>query len=499
MKNSRDYVPSLKEFRLKAKKGNLIPVYREILADLETPVSAFLKIQDSPYCYLLESVEGGEQWARYSFLGSSPSTVIIGNQKGIRIINGKKETILSSDNNPLDVLRKYLSKFRPVRENGLPRFFGGAVGYLSFEMARYFETLPDRKKSTLDVPDFLFLINDSIIIFDNLKHKIKVVSNAYIDKNPPDLAYRNALLKIEKLILKLRKNVGRLKNRRKPTVSRKTMVKSNLNENQFKKMVVKAKEYIKAGDIIQVVLSQRFERSIESDPFDIYRSLRAINPSPYMYYLQLGELQIVGSSPEVMVRREEDQVELRPIAGTRKRGLSEVEDLNMENELLHDEKERAEHIMLVDLGRNDLGRISRIGCVKVNQLMSVERYSHVMHLVSNVSGSLKPGMDSFDVMKACFPAGTVSGAPKIRAMEIIEELEPEQRGPYAGAVGYFGYSGNMDTCINIRSITITGRKAYIQVGAGIVADSDPGLEYKETINKGKAMLAAIEKAETGLD
>lgn len=499
MKKVRRYLPSLEDFRLKAKKGNLIPVYREILADLETPVSAFLKIQDSPYCYLLESVEGGEQWARYSFLGCSPSTVIIGNRDNIKILQGRKETILSGEKNPLAVLRKHLSKFRPVAVKGLPRFCGGAVGYLSYEMARYFEKLPDRNKSALTVPDFLFVINDSIIIFDNLSHKIKVVSNAYINSKKPDVAYREAVRKIEKLISQLKKNIGRPTRHRRPSGVRKTAVKSNLNENQFKKMVIQAKEYIKAGDIIQVVLSQRFERPIKSLPFDIYRALRAINPSPYMYYLQLGELQIVGSSPEVMVRLEDDQVELRPIAGTRRRGESEAEDKMMENELLRDEKERAEHIMLVDLGRNDLGRISKIGRVKVNQLMAVERYSHVMHLVSHVSGLLESGRDSFDVMQACFPAGTVSGAPKIRAMEIIEELEPGRRGPYAGAVGYFGFSGNMDTCINIRSITVTGRRAYVQVGAGIVADSDPKLEYKETIIKGEAMLAAIETAEAGLD
>jgi anthranilate synthase component 1 len=498
MKTGPEYTPSYEAFCGKSKEGNLIPVYREIMADLETPVTAFMKIKDSPYAYLLESVEGGEKWGRYTFLGSQPHVVIRGTGRTVEILQGRKKKILKNQSDPLGVLRDYMNHFRPVEVEGLPRFFGGAVGYLSYDIVRFFEALPDYHKPGLGLPDLYFLITDTLLIFDSAAQKIKVVSNASLHGTSPEKAYRTAVRRIEGLIAKLRKPV-RLP--RKIRRSRKTVREetSNLKRDEFEKLVVRAKEYIRAGDAFQIALSQRFETEIESDPFDIYRCLRVINPSPYMYCLQLGKLCLVGSSPEVMVRREDDRIEVRPIAGTRRRGRTEAEDRDLEEELKHDEKEKAEHIMLVDLGRNDLGRVSRIGTVRVDELMKVERYSHVMHLVSHVTGDLAGKGDSFDVMRACFPAGTLSGAPKIRAMEIIEELEPTRRGPYAGAVGYFSFSGNMDTCINIRTIVVIGRRAYIQAGAGIVADSDPSREYQETVSKARAMLAAIRISERGFE
>lgn len=499
MRSRYEYTPSHEEFIQKTKQGNLIPVYREIMADLETPVTAFLKIREDPYSYLLESVEGGEKWARYSFLGCRPSLVVKGKGKRVEVVHKNGTQVVMADKDPLEVLKQIMERYVPVNVQGLPRFFGGAVGYLGYDMVRFFERVSEGDKPGLDLPDLFFLITDTLLIFDNVSQKIKVVSNAHIDGTDPQTAYLGAIRKIENTISRLRTTIRKPVARKKRMLRSVSQVTSNLNKAEYEKMVLRAKEYVRAGDIIQVVLSQRIETSTRSNPFDIYRALRVINPSPYMYYLQLGKIRLVGSSPEVMVRRENGRAELRPIAGTRRRGTNDKEDRALKKELIHDEKENAEHIMLVDLGRNDLGRVSQIGTVHVEQLMKVERYSHVMHLVSQVMGLLQPGCDSFDVMRACFPAGTVSGAPKIRAMKIIEELEPTKRGPYAGAVGYFSFSGNMDTCINIRTIIIKDRHAYIQAGAGIVADSDPHLEYQETVNKAKAMLAAIELAEKGLE
>ena len=489
------YYPSLKEFIKKAKEGNLIPVYQEILADFETPVSAFTKIDTGNYAYLLESAERGEGLGRYSFLGSNPSLIFKSKGKRVEIIkDGKKKVRKVSD--PLVVLKKLMSRYKFVKVKGLPRFVGGMVGYLSYDMARVFERLPDENPDDLNLPDAIFLLTDTILIFDHLEHKIKVISNAHIKKNPKK-AYQEAIGKIEGLISQLRKPIregSRVKGQ-----GLRVKIKSNFTKEAFKKRVRKAKEYIRAGDIIQVVLSQRLETKITVDPFDIYRALRTINPSPYMYYLKCKGLRLIGSSPEILVRLEEGMVEVRPIAGTRPRGRTEKEDRALEKELLADPKERAEHIMLVDLGRNDVGRVAEFGTVKVNELMVIERYSHVMHIVSDVAGKLKRNRDSFDVLRASFPAGTVTGAPKIRAMEIIDELEPVRRGPYAGAVGYFSFSGNLDTCITIRTIVIKGNQAYIQAGAGIVADSIPEREYRETLNKAKAPIKAIENAEKGLE
>ncbi len=492
--------PSLPDFKEKAKKGNLIPVYREILADMETPVSAFLKIDDGKHSFLLESVEGGEKWGRYSFLGSRPSVVIRGAGREIKVIrNGRTETAFFKTD-PLETIKDILSDYKPVADPSLPRFFGGAVGFLGYDVVRFFEELPDLGKKGLDIPDVFFMITDTLLIFDNITHMIKVVSNAHVNGRQVKAAYDDAVGKIDAIVKKLRQGknskfkVQSTKRRKKPN-----SLISNFTQSQFEQAVLKAKEYIKAGDIFQVVPSQRFQTRIRVEPFEIYRALRLINPSPYMYFLRCGDATIVGASPEVMVRLEGERIELRPIAGTRRRGATEDEDKALASELLADPKERAEHIMLVDLGRNDVGRVSVPGSVHVNELMVIERYSHVMHIVSNVRGSLLDGRDAYDVIRACFPAGTVSGAPKIRAMEIIDELEPARRGPYAGTVGYFGFSGNMDTCITIRTLVIKDDVAYIQAGGGVVADSDPTSEYQETVNKAKAMMRAVEMAEEGLD
>lgn len=492
--------PNFKEFKSLAKKGNLIPVYREILADSDTPVSAFLKIDDGRYSFLLESMEGGEKWARYSFLGSRPSVIVQSFGSKVEITRHGKKEQRSFDRDPLDVVKDVLSEYKPVPDPLLPRFYGGGVGFIGYDAVRFFERMPDRNKPGLGMPDILFMITDTLVIFDNFTHMIKVVSNAHINGKSVDAAYEEAVGKIDLIVNKLRRSSGKSAQKSCKVRRGKTpALKSNFTQDRYEEAVRKAKEYIKAGDIFQVVPSQRFETRISVEPFQIYRALRLINPSPYMYFLRCGDATVVGASPEVMVRLEGDRIDLRPIAGTRRRGVTEDEDKALAEELLSDPKERAEHIMLVDLGRNDVGRVSAAGSVSVSELMVIEKYSHVMHIVSNVQGRLYDKKDAYDVVRACFPAGTVSGAPKIRAMEIIDEIEPTRRGPYAGAVGYFGFSGNMDTCITIRTIVIKDNTAYIQAGGGVVADSVPSLEYQETVNKAKAMMKAVEMAERGLD
>ena len=489
------YVPTLEEFKAKASQGNLIPVYREIMADLETPVSAFLKLDRGDFSFLLESVEGGEKWGRYCFLGSEPS--ILFQSKGSRVeISRDGRCEVQEGVDPIEALKQLLSDYHPVEVAGLPRFFGGAVGYLSYDMVRFFERLPDQTEDDLNLPDSFFMITDTMVIFDHMLQKIKVVSNAHVD-GPPEKAYQQALAKIDQLISRLRQPLPS-----RPICARPAgplSLTSNFTKEAYEKVVERAKEYIRAGDVIQVVPSQRFQAQIDIDPVDIYRALRTVNPSPYMFYLKFRDLKLVGSSPEVMVRLEGPLIELRPIAGTRRRGRTAAEDTAIAAELMNDPKERAEHIMLVDLGRNDVGRVAKIGTVKVTELLVVEKYSHVMHLVSHVVGGLSEGKDCYDVMRATFPQGTVSGAPKIRAMEIIEELEPTKRGPYAGAVGYFSFSGNMDTCIALRTLAVKGNTAYLQAGGGIVADSVPALEYDETLNKAQALMRAIELARAGIE
>ena len=494
------YQPSLEKFKQKAQQGNLIPVYKEIIADLETPVSAYLKIRGGDYSFLLESVEGGEKWARYCFLGCDPSLIVRTKGNAFYIQDhGKEETGQVTGESPLSVIKKILAKYRPVPEEDLPRFTGGAVGFIGYDMVRYFEKLPDQTTDDLDIPDSLFVITDTLLIFDNVSHTIKIVSNAFVEDDDLDGLYEKTLKKIECLENKLRASVpvtsASDNGKAKTGMGR---IESNFEEQAFKEAVLKIKDYIVEGDAIQVVLSQRLKCAISEDPFDIYRALRTVNPSPYMYFLKYGDLQIVGSSPEILVRLEDDKVEVRPIAGTRKRGQDEEEDCALEKDLLQDEKELAEHIMLVDLGRNDLGRVAQTSMVEVNEQFLIERYSHVMHIVSNVRGLLKPGLDCFDVLKAVFPAGTLSGAPKIRAMEIIDELEPTRRGLYGGTVGYISFNGNLDTAIAIRTLLIKDNVAYLGVGAGIVADSVPDNEFEETMNKGKALLKAIEISERGL-
>jgi anthranilate synthase component 1 len=491
------YYPTLKEFIKKSKKGNLIPVYKEILADFETPVSALRKIDTGDYAYLLESAEQGERLGRYSFLGSNPSLVFQSKGNRVEITRGGKKKARKTSN-PLLILKELMAGYKFVPARGLPRFAGGMVGYLSYDMVRFFEKLPQKKPDDLHLPDAVFLLTDTLLIFDHLEHKIKVISNAHIKKNPKK-AYREATGKIERVIDQLRhpgSPPGRPCGRK--IKHKKITIKSNHTKEAFKKSVKRAKNYIKEGEAVQIVLSQRLETKITVAPFDIYRALRTLNPSPYMYYLKCKDLKLIGSSPEILVRLEDGVIEVRPIAGTRPRGKRAREDKLLEQELLGDPKEKAEHIMLVDLGRNDVGRVAEYGSVKVNELMTIEKYSHVMHIVSDITGKLVQGEDSLDVLQASFPAGTVSGAPKVRAMEIIEELEPTRRGPYAGAVGYFSFSGNLDTCITIRTIVVKGNQAYVQAGAGIVADSVPEKEYQETINKAKALVKAIEMAQRGL-
>ncbi len=490
--------PSFNEFSRKAKDGNLIPVYREVLADMETPVSAFRKIDSGNYAFLLESVEGGEKWARYSFLGSNPGLVFKAKGSRVEVITGDGTQFYQIDRDLLQPLKAILRQYRPVRVDGLPRFYGGMVGFLAYDIVRQFERLPAMTKDDLDLPDALFLLTDTLVIFDNVSHRIKVVSNAFVPEPTQEHlrgAYDEAARKIDAIIGSLRRPLG--VSLAPAGVEGELQLSSTMSREEFIQAVESAKEYVRAGDVLQAVISQRLSTKTSADPFNIYRALRIINPSPYMYYLRLGDLRLVGSSPEVLVRLEEGKIDLRPIAGTRPRGRDDEEDLALEQELLGDPKERAEHIMLVDLGRNDVGRVARTGSVMVTELMAVERYSHVMHIVSNIKGVLEDKHDAFDLLRACFPAGTVTGAPKIRAMEIIEELERVRRGPYAGAVGYFGFSGNMDTCITIRTVLIADGTAHVQAGAGIVADSDPEREYEETMNKAKGMIKAIEMAESG--
>ncbi|MFA5096350.1 MAG: anthranilate synthase component I [Candidatus Omnitrophota bacterium] len=488
--------PSLNEFLKLTKKGNVIPVYKEINADLETPVSAFLKMKKDDYAFLLESVEGQEKVARYSFLGSNPGLVFKSKGANIEVSYPAKKAgrKFITRSNPIDEIKKIMRDFKAVAVKGLPRFCGGLVGFIGYDTVRFFESIPDKNPDELRVPDAVFILADTLLIFDHVNHNIKIVSNVILpggklSSGKKQLFYKKAVKRIESIHADF--NNPLVENEPQPH-PRKIKFSSNFNQRGFEAVVREGKKYIKQGDIIQFVPSQRFKLAIGRDPFAIYRSLRSLNPSPYMYFLRLKDMYLVGASPEMLVRCEDGIIETRPIAGTRPRGRDEKEDARLAGELIKDKKERAEHLMLVDLGRNDLGRVSKPGTVKVDEFMSVEKYSHVMHLVSDVKGRLdNKRYDIYDVLKATFPAGTVSGSPKIRAMEIIDELENTRRGPYAGCVGYFSFSHNMDTCITIRTILIKGRHAYVQAGAGIVADSVPGKEYIETVNKAAALMEAI--------
>ena len=488
--------PDLETFKSLAGEAGLVPVYREIVADLDTPLTIFAKVAayDS-HAFLFESLEGGEKWGRYSFIGFDPLMTFTSSQERM-VINREGRSEVRSGN-PLQELRHLLASFRAHQSEYLPRFFGGLVGYLGYDMVRFMERLPDTHAS-LDLPDSSFMVPKTVLIHDSFKQKLHIVSCVEI-KEGEDYGelYHGACSRIDAVAAKLKQPLP-YDFVDSPKGDHEHRFSSNMDEESFKKMVETAKEYILAGDIIQVVLSQRFHTKTKLSPFALYRALRHINPSPYLFYLQLGNVIQIGSSPEILVRLENGEIELRPIAGTRHRGATEAEDKELEEELLADPKERAEHLMLVDLGRNDAGRVAKPGSVEVRDLLVIERYSHVMHIVSGVHGLLADDRDQFDVMSACFPAGTVSGAPKIRAMEIIEELEPERRGPYAGAVGYFGFSGNMDFCITIRTFIMRDNDLWIQAGAGIVADSDPEKEFAETLNKARGLRRAVELAEKGL-
>jgi anthranilate synthase component 1 len=486
---------SYEEFLGLARQGTVVPVVKRVLGDLSTPVSAFLRIAGyESHAFLLESVEGGEKVARYSFLGAAPSLVITARGDEVWIEeNGERRREEAA---PIDVMRRYAGRYIPVRIDDLPPFAGGAVGYLGYGAIHWFEKLPERHEDDLDLDDAALAFFSTLVAFDHARQEMVLISNVFTDGRTEDLEaeYQSALERIEEL-------EARLSDPIEPPEGRggtRAKMRSNLGRDEFERAVERAKEYIAAGDVFQVVLSQRIEIGITAHPFQIYRALRAVNPSPYMFYLKLGETTLLGASPEMLVRCTGRRVDYRPIAGTRARGATDVEDALLGEELRADEKEAAEHVMLVDLGRNDLGRVCAYGSVEVTELMTVERYSHVMHLVSGIKGRLRPGVDRFDALAACFPAGTVTGAPKLRAMQIIDELETKRRGAYAGAVFYLDYSGNLDSCITIRTLVVKGDRAYLQVGAGIVADSEPGREYIETINNPRAVMRAIEMAEAGL-
>ncbi len=496
------YCPDLSEFERLAQRGNTIPVYCQLLGDNLTPVTAFAAIaEDSPHAFLLESVVGGADVARYSFLAAHPQVMFEATRDRVTIDGpeGRREETCPD---PLTSLAQLLASYRAVHLPQLPRFAGGIVGYAGYDTVRYYEPLPDAPPDDRHLPDLLFNLYDTMVVFDHAYKTILVISHAHVDTEGVRGGYERACERIEAVVARLTApqatRVSRIDRMGDPTLA----FTSNIQQPEFEKAVEACKEYIRAGDIFQVVLSQRLLVKTAADPFDIYRALRVVNPSPFMFYLKSPRVILVGASPEIMCRVEDGIITNRPLAGTRRRGRDEQEDLNLEQELLADPKERAEHIMLVDLGRNDVGRVAELGSVELRKVMTIERYSHVMHISSTVRGKLAAGMSSFDALRASLPVGTVSGAPKVRAMQIIDEFEPTRRGPYAGAVGYVDFAGNMDTCIALRTIVITpgdtfGKQhAYVQAGAGIVADSVPTLEYQETINKAKGLLRAIEIAET---
>lgn len=491
-----DFTPkNYQEFLKLADEGTVVPVVRRVMADLLTPVAAYLKIERlSPHSFLLESVEGGEKVARYSFLGFAPESIVRSRAGRVTIESaaGQEET----DAPMLQVLRRLSGRNIPVRLPDLPPFVCGAVGYMSYDAVRWFEKIPDGNSNDLKMDDAVMMFFSRVLVFDHVRHQIHLIANVFTEGKTEGLEpqYQRAVDDIEAMAARLEDPIDPLPRRKS---SGDTPLKANMTKQQFEQMVVKAKEYITAGDIFQVVLSQRFEIGLSAHPFEVYRALRVVNPSPYMFYLKLADCFVFGASPEMLVRATGRRLEYRPIAGTRRRGATETEDLLLGEEMRADEKEVAEHVMLVDLGRNDLGRVADYGSVEVTDLMIVERYSHVMHLVSGIKARLRAGKDRFDALAACFPAGTVTGAPKVRAMEIIEELEPTRRGVYAGAVMYLDHSGNLDSCIAIRTIFAKDGRAYIQAGAGIVADSVPESEYVETVNKARAMLQAIDMAEEG--
>jgi anthranilate synthase component I len=496
------YRPSFEEFAALARRASLVPVYRQLIGDTLTPVSAFCKIQEGDWAFLFESVVGGERLGRYSFLGSGPFLRFQAYGNRI-IIADPQKTVESEHPDPLRLLEERLAAYRAPHIPGLPRFCGGAVGYAGYDAVRYVERLPNPPPDDRQLPDLCFAFYDRMVIFDHINKTIAAVAHAHIPPNAEsaDLrrGYDNACQRVDRLVERLQQGVADLQLTDVAPVGEATLpYQSNFEPDAFEAAVGRCKEYIKAGDVFQVVLSQRLQTETTARSFDIYRTLRVVNPSPFLFYLKSGPLCLVGSSPEIMARVEGDKLTIRPLAGTRRRGRDEEEDDRLAAELLADPKERAEHIMLVDLGRNDVGRVAVYGSVQLSDVMTVERYSHVMHMCSTVTGRLQPGKTALDALRACLPAGTLSGAPKVRAMEIIDELEPHRRGPYGGAVGYIDFCGNMDTCIALRTMVLKGQTAYLQAGAGIVADSVPASEREETLNKARGLLRALEMAEKQL-
>ncbi|HLJ98057.1 MAG TPA: anthranilate synthase component I [Gemmataceae bacterium] len=504
------YLPSFTKFAELAQQASLVPVYRQLVGDTLTPVSAFCKIQEGDWAFLFESVVGGERVGRYSFVGSGPLLCFQSFGHRVQIVepapdpdSGMSRRTASirelEHPDPLRLLEEKLLAYRAHHVPGLPRFSGGAVGYAGYDSVRYVEHLPKPPPDDRQLPDLCFAFYDRMVIFDHINKTIAAVAHAHVEPNNLERSYRRACARVDRLVERLQQGVADLQlTDIAPGGDVHLPYRSNFEPGAFEDAVRKCKEYIQAGDIFQVVLSQRLQTETKARPFDIYRTLRVVNPSPFMFYLKAGPVALVGSSPEIMVRVEGDRVLIRPLAGTRRRGKTEEEDEALAAELLADPKERAEHNMLVDLGRNDVGRVARYGTVQLTDVMTIERYSHVMHLCSTVSGRLSEGRTAFDALRACLPAGTLSGAPKVRAMQIIDELEPQRRGPYGGAVGYVDFSGNMDTCIALRTLVLKGQTAYLQAGAGIVADSVPELEREETLNKAMGLLRALEIAETQL-
>ena len=494
-----EVTPRFEDFEKLSAQGNLIPVYAEVLADLETPVSAFLKLRAhfgacAP-AFLLESVEGGESVARFSFLGVGGRALLTANRSEMRLDENGEEKVWTLDKgqDPLHAIEDIMKRFRFVKEPNLPRFCGGAVGFLGWDLVRFFEKLPDAPPDDRGIPDVQILLTDTILIFDSVRHSVKILNNAYL-QGDTRAAYDESVEKIGEVLAALEREPVPA-SRLPVTLAEEPPVQSNMTQAQYEAAVEKCRDYIHAGDCTQIVPSQRFAVPLKTDGFQVYRALRHISPAPYNFYLSFPDVQLIGASPEILVTEVDGVVRTRPLAGTRKRGATPEEDEALKTELLADPKERAEHIMLVDLGRNDLGRVSEYGSVQVNDLMVVERYSHVMHIASDVTGKLRKDKTQFDVLRAAFPAGTLSGSPKVRAMQIIDEVEPTRRGPYGGAIGYFSFSGNLDNCIALRTIVVKDGMAYVQAGAGVVADSVPTTEYEETVNKAKAALRAIALAE----
>ncbi|MEE3331216.1 MAG: anthranilate synthase component I [Myxococcota bacterium] len=492
--------PSLEQFEELAARGNLIPVAREILADLDTPLSLFRRLDDGKTSFLLESVQGGEKWARFSFIGTGARARFRATGSDVEWIEGDEHERVKVVGDPLEFLRDKLAAYRPVvvPDLELPRFVGGAVGVVGYEWVRFVEDIPSSNPDTVGLPDLAFVLPEVVVVYDNIKHTALIVKHVHLrDGDNVATRYAEVTREVAAVVDQLRAALA--PEERRAPARQEMEVERNMSREDFHEIVKRAKEHVEAGDIFQVVLAQQFSVPLQVDPFTIYRQLRAINPSPYLFYVRTEGAVLIGSSPEILVRLENNHIDVRPIAGTRRRGRDAEDEARMEEELRTDPKEIAEHVMLVDLGRNDVGRVAVTGTVEVNEFALVEKYSHVMHTVSNVQGKLRPGLDWLDVLRATFPAGTLSGAPKVRAMQLIDELETVRRGVYGGCVGYVDYSGNMDMAITIRTAVVKDDRVTFLSGAGVVADSDPELEFKETINKARAVVQAIDLAREGTD